>query len=337
MRIDASMVRIMVDVLTMDGLDGVRLLKEAGCERIETLSEQPWAPMALWDRLLIAASDAAPDPAYGLTHGASMAWAQLFPFAMLAMHAPSLRQMVRDFDRFQPLLSDRPETTLVESGIVAKIVIQPMAQAPRARMFRAEAAAMGVVLLLRLSGARVGDIGRIGFDHPAPAHASRYEDILAAPVLFGQSELAVHFASRLLDLPLRGRDPALYAQVQGRAEAALAARRGPHGDIGRVLREMLIQRLPATPGLAEAAAYLTLSERSLRRELHRLDVRYSELLQECQRARAEQLIARGDLSFAQVAEAVGFRSTDAFFRAFRRWTNMTPTGWREHHRSAAAP
>lgn len=337
MRVYSLLVQTMVEALTADSIDGALALKRAGGGLPEKLSEQPWVPMAVWDQLLIQAATLSPDPAYGLVNGTSVAWARLAPFAMLALNAPSLRHILRDLMRFQPLLSDQNETLLVEAWGHAWLRLQPLAIDPRARVFRAESTVMGLVILLRLIGARAEDIIRINFDYPAPAHAQRYDIELGAPVFFGQPDIAIQFAPRLLDAVLPGRDQALYAVIRGRAETALSALRAPHGDVAYEVRRWLISTLPRTPGMDEAAAQLGISKRSLRRELYRVNIKFNQLLQDCQRVQAEELIARGDMSFDQVAQASGFTSKAAFFRAFRRWTDMTPTDWRIHHLRTAAP
>ncbi|MEL6104079.1 MAG: AraC family transcriptional regulator, partial [Pseudomonadota bacterium] len=42
-----------------------------------------------------------------------------------------------------------------------------------------------------------------------------------------------------------------------------------------------------------------------------------------------------NFSAAEVSFLLGFEDPNSFFRAFRRWTDMTPEAWREAHRLSA--
>jgi transcriptional regulator GlxA family with amidase domain len=53
--------------------------------------------------------------------------------------------------------------------------------------------------------------------------------------------------------------------------------------------------------------------------------------------RAAQLLARPELSLAQVADQVGYASEFAFNRAFKRFFQIAPGGYRRAQRGALAP
>jgi AraC-like DNA-binding protein len=76
-----------------------------------------------------------------------------------------------------------------------------------------------------------------------------------------------------------------------------------------------------------AAETMGLSLRSLHRALSRAGIRYSELHEQQQRQRAEQMLARG-LPTIAVAEALQFSDQRSFVRAFERWTGVSPATWR---------
>jgi len=50
-------------------------------------------------------------------------------------------------------------------------------------------------------------------------------------------------------------------------------------------------------------------------------------------AAAIRFLAATDLSLADIAELLGYDEPSAFFRAFKRWTDMTPTRYRADTRS----
>jgi AraC-like DNA-binding protein len=137
-------------------------------------------------------------------------------------------------------------------------------------------------------------------------------------------------------------DPALGLRLAAQFEP------GVLGSLGYMLRHsqnlaQLLAQLPKPHGLVEAARAslrsglgqrkatpdelaraLHLSERTLRRRLALEGTSYQALLDEVRRALALTLVLRSDLSFAQMAEQLGFADASTYYRAFKRWTGTTP-------------
>jgi AraC-like DNA-binding protein len=55
----------------------------------------------------------------------------------------------------------------------------------------------------------------------------------------------------------------------------------------------------------------------------------AEVLNEAQVLVAKHLLRDERRTIQQVAEAMGFSDASTFHRAFKRWTGMTPSGYRE--------
>ena len=100
-------------------------------------------------------------------------------------------------------------------------------------------------------------------------------------------------------------------------------------DVAERVRQWLLQAFPRQPTVAETAAHLGLQERALRRHLLLLGTSHAALMQECQQLVAERLLAEGRMPLKQIAEALGFLSVHSFHRAFRRWSGVTPSAWRD--------
>ena len=70
----------------------------------------------------------------------------------------------------------------------------------------------------------------------------------------------------------------------------------------------------------EIARKLGMSERSLRRRLATAGISFHDVLHEARAARATSLLARAGATVDSVARALGFTSSYAFQRAFKRWS-----------------
>ena len=82
--------------------------------------------------------------------------------------------------------------------------------------------------------------------------------------------------------------------------------------------------------LAEIAATVNVSERTLRRRLLAADLSYAALLDQERMRRALELLSAGESPMARVADASGFSDTRSLRRAIKRWTGQTPSQLRRH-------
>jgi AraC-like DNA-binding protein len=71
-----------------------------------------------------------------------------------------------------------------------------------------------------------------------------------------------------------------------------------------------------------------MSERTLRRRLVEEATSFLRLLDDTRRELAEQYLGRLDLSLAQAAYLLGFADQSSFFRACRRWFELSPGQYR---------
>lgn len=83
------------------------------------------------------------------------------------------------------------------------------------------------------------------------------------------------------------------------------------------------------PTIREAANYLDTSERSLRRALAQESATYADLVDQWRCTEALQMMGDGRLRTGEIAEFLGYSNTPSFFRAFKRWTNHTPSSFRD--------
>lgn len=332
MHVSPIHLKILASALDVEGFDSSRAWQRCGID-LEALEHSgTWVSVDVFDRAMAAAIDESGDPGFGLVVGKSLAIMQFRIFTPLALSAPSLRQVLADLLYFSPLALDRCEIELQEAAGSASIVMEPLVQQGLSGPFRAEQIACSTVQMLRLAGAEARDIHEVRFRHACPAgRAPRYEAAFGATVRFGQARTEIIFNPGLLDAPLPSHDPIAYMAARTRAELALSARRTGAG-LAEQVRQALMSTPPSqAPSVQDTAQRLGISERRLRRELHMLGLSHSDLVSECQRLAAERLLADASLSIKQVADHLGFSSVSTFHRAFRRWSGLTPSTWREQH------
>ncbi|MEU4039700.1 AraC family transcriptional regulator [Streptomyces collinus] len=91
------------------------------------------------------------------------------------------------------------------------------------------------------------------------------------------------------------------------------------------VRAALHERLPAGESSINAiAGQLMLSPRTLQRQLQAEDTSYQAVLSETREKLARRYLADRSLPTSQVAYLLAYDDTNSFYRAFRRWTGLTP-------------
>ena len=102
-----------------------------------------------------------------------------------------------------------------------------------------------------------------------------------------------------------------------------------HAQTSHRAREVIIRRLPdGEPRRNEVAGELRMSERTLQRRLEEEATSFLQLLDDTRRELAEQYLGRLHLSLAQAAYLLGFADQTSFFRACKRWFDLSPGQYR---------
>ena len=225
------------------------------------------------------------------------------------------------------MIFERPEVDIVESEDRLQLRVLPLASTDLGRRVRTEMAVLAFVRLMRYVGAPSDAVLSITLSHRAPAHAREYARLFDGRARFGHVWSGIEIDRAWLDRRLHHANVELFRLLITQGERVISSIQTSAGHAGQV-RAYLRRVFPRLPQMPEAARALALSERSLRRRLSEEGWSYSAILQESQLLLAQQLLGNPSLSIQQVGHDVGFTSTTAFHRAFKRWTGESPAAFR---------
>jgi AraC-like DNA-binding protein len=96
----------------------------------------------------------------------------------------------------------------------------------------------------------------------------------------------------------------------------------------RVIRVLLLSPLERVSA-AHVASRLRVSTSTLRRRLRAENTSYQQLLDAVRQHRCEKTLARHWLPGKSIAQDLGFRETNSFYRAFNKWTGKTYTQYKK--------
>ncbi|WP_226797837.1 AraC family transcriptional regulator [Cupriavidus necator] len=281
--------------------------------------------------VLCAVYRATGDPTIGLWLGSRMQTDLLGLAGLPAMAGPSLGTALRRIARYQKLLAgDRIE--LRRQGDEAWVCIRPSdPEAPDTRP-RIDMELCSLLAFGRQFTRKPLHPLRVSLRIGQPDWHLRYTEAFDCPVRFGEPEDAIVFGRRDLALRLAARvrgGPAGPGAGHATREARPAS--ASLDDVRAALQALAGERALS---LAAVARHLDISERTLQRRLMAAGTSFRTLCEEARRDLAGGYLAGGAMSLGEIAFRLGFDDANSFFRAFRRWTGMTPGDYR---RAAAHP
>ena len=173
----------------------------------------------------------------------------------------------------------------------------------------------------------------VEFRHPSPGDTSEHERVLGCPARFGRPRDTFVISRSVMLRRSLHHSAELSRRFRDCAEEHVARLSKP--TFSDELRTILSSRLHRGPWDADSiAAELHTSVRTLQRKIESEGTSFSAILDRVRRERALELI-QTDLPLREIAEQCGLGSPRSLIRAFRRWTESTPTEYRRGSRSPA--
>lgn len=125
-------------------------------------------------------------------------------------------------------------------------------------------------------------------------------------------------------VPFISDNPGLWEATEAdlQSQAMIQSKGLPLSD--RVRATMLEAFSITEPTIAHVCGRLKLSRSTLLRRLDDEGVRFQSLLDATRKELAIRYLVKSSLNNQQIAHLVGYRDPNAFQRAFRKWTGMTP-------------
>jgi AraC-like DNA-binding protein len=323
----ALWVKAIAEMLAAEGLDVTALFVAAGIDAAAL--EAPGARLQTEkiSRLWELAAERSGNPAIGLAqpHAVRPAAFDVVGYAM--MSCADLRAAFERLIRYLLILSDTFTMAMSEEPAGYRLTFVLFGGNRPVPRQRVEFILVTLIGFCRwISGREVHPLA-IELPYPAPADLAPYRAAFRCPVAFAAERNSLLFARADLTLPLPTSNPQL-AELHERY-AGEYLRHFDHAQTSYRAREVIIRRLPdGEPRRDEVAGELRMSERTLQRRLEEEGTSFVQLMDGTRRELAEQYLGRLHLSLAQAAYLLGFADQSSFFRACKRWFDLSPGQYR---------
>ena len=155
-----------------------------------------------------------------------------------------------------------------------------------------------------------------------------YTDLFGCPVSFGGDDQVWLFSKDDAEAALTGSIPDVADATDRIAERYVNSL--TEGALAHDVRQALLQLLPSGHTDQDTiAARVYRSRSTLQRQLAAEGTSYRDILESTRKNLAENYLRNGDYTQAQIAFMLGFSDQSNFARAFKRWTGLTPRGFRD--------
>lgn len=272
------------------------------------------------------------DENIGLHIGQTMRIPHLGILGMLIMTCSTGKDSFELLGRYQSLIANGGEIWIEEEGDEFALCYHHAAgREPYGRQ-NIEFCVAGWVSLSRLVAGEAYGPSRVVFSFPQPANIAEQVALFGCELEYDGQYSKICFPKEYADLELLVAEPELKQMLEDQALKRLHKLRGEQVAASPVVaktKQAIAEAIAyGVPSVDDIAEQLSLSARTLQRQLEAESSGYKELLDEVRADLAKKYIAEQELSLLDVAFMLGFSEQSSFQRAFKRWFNATPGGYR---------
>jgi len=292
-------------------------------------------PASHYLQLLDAGAALFDDAFFGLHCGEKTRLGAYNVYGLILMSCQDLGEALHQTMRYEELAHDLGRSELLIDGDYAEY--RWHSHFPQASRHLAESVFAGIRVFADWFAGQLLPPGELRFQHAAPPDCSEYLRVFGAVPAFSADCHAVRFPSALLSLPVPNADQSLASMLRQHAETLLQKKRQQAmPEIVRQLRQLFEHQLKSGEvKLADAAAHLQMSVRTLQRKLSDAGTGYQQALDQTRHELACLYLANPQLNLTDIAFLLGYQEQSSFQHAFRTWSGVTPGQYRNQLKQTA--
>lgn len=172
-------------------------------------------------------------------------------------------------------------------------------------------------------------ISQAKFKYSAPKHVSQYCSVFGDSLLFNAPSNSLSFDRKLLQLPIRTANQLLKNIVEDKAKAWMARLSDQASiteQVSLLTKEALAEGKPIN--VDAVCKRLAKSRQTLYRQLKAEGTDFTQIYDNTRMQLATTLVQDTNISIDAISLQLGYRDSSSFYKAFRRWTQMSPKTYR---------
>lgn len=325
----ASIASVFVDALHKSyAMDCAPLLEEAGLDLAKMHVPGARYPDANFDRLWEIVLRETGDECVGLVVGKAVRVTTFHALGFAWMASDTLHDAFRRLVRYDRIVTTGTHLEFDEAGSLYSLELRTSEPDYPLLPVSTEAYFTSILTLCRHASDNHIVPAQVRLTRAPTDRAGDFAIAFDAPVQFGADVDQLLFDRSIIDAPLPGRNIELALANDRVAESYLQSL-NPELLATRV-RELLIQMLPSGHVSQDRVAKrLNRSTSTLHRHLVSEGISFKWLRDEVRKELALHYLRDQQLSLSEIAFLTGFSEQSNFTRAFRRWTGIPPTAYRQ--------
>jgi AraC-like DNA-binding protein len=315
------------DTLVNQGFQPTEILKDIRLTADEVHS--PSSRISLVDLMTVCANaiHLSSDPHLPYRVGTSVHISAYGMYGFAILCCPDFRKTMAFAETYHALAAPLAKIEFSEKSGSASWMIEPNACAatdPTIYRFITEMQIGIHISLMRDIMGPMFSPDQINLAYPESPDFGLPVDQIGCSLNFASETNRIVFKSAWLDQAANLGNRTTYPTVVALCDALLDEMKSRVGLAGEI-RALLIRDIANPPSLSAIAKVLEVSDRSLRRQLREQGISFRGLLDELRMQIAMKYLRTTRLPNEDIALALGFSDAANFRRAFRRWTNKSPT------------
>jgi len=328
----APAVTMTLKIIESYDIDPQPLLKNLGIDA--KLIEDPNARFdyVKIDQLWYDAASIAKDPNFGLRAAKYWHPSSLGALGYAWLTSSSLRTALERFVRYMSILTEGAclKIDVINRGASDEVLSVRLyynaiskQQATRTDSFMA--------MLLAMCKANSGEDFHpcsISLTHAEPEDLSEFKALFKCPITFNAKNNRFDLSKEIADQPLISANSQL-ALINDRIIIDTLAKLKKDNIIARVKSEILKQLPSGNVTDATIANTLNIAQRSLQRKLQNENTTFRAVLNDIRLELAKKYLQNSNMNLIDIAFNLGFAEYSSFSRAFKNWTGVSPSAYRD--------
>ena len=319
-------VRALLEAAERRGCDREQVLNAIGLSQELVDEDKSRIPATTYDDLNKLLAETLGDEYCGLVDQP----AKPGTFAMMTyacINCPTLGSFLERSTQYHTIVTDCSRLQLVRDKESARYIFTPLAGTVDPHNLLTMSM---LAIAHRISNWLIGKtivLDSVNLAHPRPEHAAAYNLLFRAPIRFDREENSLVFAASYLDMPVKQNEQSLETFLEMPGIVMMTSVESKDSFVAKVADLIAGSVAEEFPDFDWVAEKLLTTTGTLRRRLREEGTSYQQLKDDMRRDTAIFNLNKGVMSTEDVAASVGFSEPTSFFRAFKRWTGVTPRAY----------
>lgn len=307
------------------GIDAATVLNRIGMSFQQIQAKDLRTPHSAQRLFWEAITEVSNDPDIGLHLGEHLPVFRGQVIEYLFLSSPTFGDGLTRALNYQRLISDAVQATLQEDDHGTYLCNPGLTSSIHHLLV---AVVLGVMKFFKYITEDAFNAELICFDFPEPENIAEYQRVFGCELRFGEPETRMYFDEAVLATPSLHAEPELLKLHEQLASEYVAKleKQDFVGQVNRIIGELLES---GNANLETVAERLDIKPRALRTRLAEVDTNFNQLLADYRCNLAKRLLAKTEESIDEIVYLTGFSEPSTFYRAFKRWTDLTPIEYRK--------